>query len=74
MTGVDSMRSHSHSRPTAILLGLVAAIAWSTAGCGGGSPTTVELTPEAQKKTNDYLQNYQKQMFEQHKAKPSRKK
>jgi len=60
-------------RRPALLLGIAALIAWPIAGCGGNSES-VEVSPEAQKKTEAYLQNYQKQMHDQHKGKPTTKK
>jgi hypothetical protein len=60
-------------RRPALLLGLAALIAWPIAGCGG-SAETVEVSPDMQKKTEDYLTNYQKQMQTQHKGKPTTKK
>ncbi|WZO99358.1 hypothetical protein EP7_000963 [Isosphaeraceae bacterium EP7] len=52
-----------------LLLGLAGAIACSGVGCGSGSGsgTTVQMEPEEQKKVDNYLKNYQKQMFDQHK-------
>jgi len=48
-------------------IGLAALIALASAGCGGGGDgTTVQMTPEGHKKTQEYLQNYQKSMFEKH--------
>ena len=69
------MRDDRPSQSASLLLGLAMMITWSIAGCGGGSSTTtVQVAPEAQKKMNDYLKNYQKTMFEQHKAKAGQKK
>jgi hypothetical protein len=69
------MHDDRPSRRSALRLGLAALIAWPIAGCGGGSGTqSVEVSPEAMQKTQAYLQNYQKQMYEQHKAKSKTKK
>jgi hypothetical protein len=60
-------------RPALLILGLAALIAWPIAGCGSSSER-VEVSPEAQKKMENYLTNYQKQMHDQHKGKPATKK
>ena len=47
-----------------------ATIAFGFFGCGGGGDgTQVKVAPEALKKTEDFLQNYQKSMYDQHKPK-----
>jgi hypothetical protein len=61
-------------RWTSLPLGLAASIALSAAGCGGSETTTVQMTPESQKQTEDYLKNYQKSMFEKHSKKAAPKK
>ena len=67
------MRVDRFTKVSALLTGFVAGTAMSIAGCGGASDATqsVSVTPEVQKKTDDYLQNYQKQMEGQHKKKPA---
>ncbi len=69
------MRDDRPGRTAALVLAFALPIAWSVAGCGGGSTTTTaQVTPEAQKKTEEYLKNYQKSMFDQHKGKAGKKK
>lgn len=47
-----------------------ATIAFGFFGCGGGGDgTQVQVAPEALKKTEDFLKNYQKSMYDQHKPK-----
>jgi hypothetical protein len=67
------MRYDRLSRPASYLLGLAMMIVWSIAGCGGNASDSVKVTPEAQKKTDEFLQNYQKSMYDKHKSKPSEK-
>jgi hypothetical protein len=67
------MSKERHRRRSVLLLGLATLIAVPIAGCGS-SAESVEVSPEAQKKTEAYLQNYQKQMQDQHKGKPTTKK
>jgi hypothetical protein len=63
------------SRRSFVMLAFAAVIAWPITGCDSGSGTErVEVSPESQKKTNDYLENYKKQMVDEHKGKPSTKK
>ena len=47
----------------------IATIAFGSFGCGSGDGTQVKLAPEVQKKTEDFLSNYQKSMYDQHKSK-----
>ncbi len=50
------------------LLILVVGIAWTFPGCGSGGGDTVQISPDAQKKTQDMLGSMQKKMQDLHKA------
>ncbi len=61
------MQTDRYARPASLMLALAVAIASPIAGCNSGSGTTVEVSPEAQKKTQDMLNNMHKQMETKHK-------
>jgi hypothetical protein len=53
---------------------LAVALAWPISGCDSGSATeSVQVSPEAQKKTEEFLGSYQKRMQDQHKGKMAKK-
>ena len=56
------------ARPTRRSI-LMLALVWPICGCGSGGTETVKVSPEAQKKVEDYIGNYQKKMQDQHKPK-----
>jgi len=63
------MRIDRPARAASLLLTLAVGVAWMIAGCGsGGDGKTAEVSPEAQQKTQDMLNNMHKQMEGQHKA------
>jgi hypothetical protein len=63
------MKSFRPARTASFLLTLAVGIALATGGCGsGGDGTTVEVSKEAQQKTQDMLTNISKQMQEKNKA------
>ncbi len=68
------MRFDRLSRPASLSLGLAVMFVWSITGCGGSDTTTAKVTPEAQQKTEVFLKDYQKSMFDQHKGKATTKK
>jgi hypothetical protein len=54
---------------------LAVLVCLATVGCGDSeSQKHASISPEFQKKTEDYLKNYQNQMYEQHKGKAATKK
>jgi len=55
-------------RSGSFLLALVVGVSWTFPGCGGSGGDTVQVAPDAQKKTQDMLENMQKKMKDQHKA------
>jgi hypothetical protein len=64
------MRNDHLRRPASLVLGVAMMSFWAIAGCDSGSGSeSVKVAPEAQKKTEEYLQNYQKSMYDKHQAK-----
>jgi hypothetical protein len=55
-------------RSASFPLALVVGVSWTFAGCGSGGGDTVQVSPDAQKKTQDMLGNMQKKMQDLHKA------
>jgi hypothetical protein len=58
------------NRSACFLLTLVVGVSWTFTGCGGSGGATAEVSPDAQKKTQDMLENMQKKMKDLHKADP----
>jgi len=63
------MRNDRPFRPASLSLALAVGLGPLT-GCGSGGGTSVAVAPEAQKKTQDMLNNMHKQMEVQHKSMP----
>jgi hypothetical protein len=69
------MRVQSISSLSVLFPGIATLFVVAVSGCDSSSETkSVQVSPEFQKKTEDYLKNYQQQMYDQHKAKPGAKK
>ena len=63
------MRRPTLFRTKRAMLVIAVGIAFTIAGCGpGGNGKTAEVSPEAQKKTEDMLNNMYKHMKEKHKG------
>jgi maltose-binding protein MalE len=54
------MRNAWPVRTLGLLVGLAVVAASPLAGCGSGSSTTVQVSPEFEKKTQDMLKNMKK--------------
>ncbi|WP_165226705.1 hypothetical protein [Aquisphaera insulae] len=64
------MRPIARTLAPALSAGLVASVALAASGCGDSSTgKAVQVTPEFQKKTEDYLNSYQQKMKDQHQTK-----
>jgi hypothetical protein len=55
-------------RSASFLLAFVVGVSLTFPGCGGSGGDTVQISPEAQKKTQDMLGGMQKKMQDLHKA------
>ena len=55
-------------RSASVLLTLVVGVSWTVPGCGSGGGDTVQVSPEAQKKTQDMLGSMHEKMKDQHKG------
>jgi hypothetical protein len=62
------MRIDRPARVTTALFTFTVGVALTIAGCGSGEQQSVQISPDAQKKTQDMLSGMQKKMQELHKG------